>query len=72
MTEQKKVLFNGPVLRVEQDEFGTHLMDQWGKAKISAHVPTSELRDALTIFISTVEGRKMRITREEEENEEDL
>lgn len=63
MTEDKKVLFNGPVLRVEQSDLGVHLKDQWGKGGITAHVSTSELRDALRVFISSVEGEEMEIAR---------
>lgn len=63
MSQEKKVLFNGPVLRVEQSDLGVHLKDQWGNGGITAHTPTSELRDALRVFISSVEGEDMEIAR---------
>lgn len=66
MSEDKKVLFNGPVLRVEQSDLGVHLKDQWGKGGITAHVSTSELRDAIRVFISSVEGEDMEIVRKRE------
>lgn len=66
MSQEKKVLFNGPVLRVEQSDLGIHLKDQWGKGGITAHTSTSELRDALRVFISSVEGEEMELVRKRE------
>lgn len=70
MSQEKKVLFNGPVLRVEQSDLGVHLKDQWGNGGITARTPTSELRDALRVFISSVEGEEMDLIRKRESRAE--
>ncbi len=68
----KKVLFNGPVWRVEQDAGSVYLLDQFTDKGIASHTQTSELFDAISVFASALQGERVRLLRVDADPREEV